>query len=143
MCGCETWSPTLREEHRLKVFENRLLTIIFGLKRVEMLGDWRKLDNEALHNLYSLPHIIRVIKSRSMRWTGHVACTREKRNVYRILVGKPEGKRLLEIPNCRWEDNIKLDLGEIGRGGMDWIILVQDRDWWRTLMKTIVNLQVP
>jgi hypothetical protein len=90
--GCETWSLTLREEHRLRVFENKVLRRIFGLKRDEVMGEWRKLHNKELHDLYSSPSIIRIIKSRRMRWVGHVARLGEKRNGYRLLVGKPEGK---------------------------------------------------
>jgi hypothetical protein len=93
--GCEIWSLTLREEHRLRVFENRVLRRIFGPKRDEVTGDWRKLHNEEFHNLYSSPNIIRMIKSRRMICTGHVARMRAKRNAYRILVGKPRGKRPL------------------------------------------------
>jgi hypothetical protein len=93
--GCETWSLTLREEHRLGVFENRVLRRTFGLKRHEVMGDWRKPHNEELHNFYSLPNIIRMIKSRRMRWAGHVARMGETRNAYRILMGKPEGRRPL------------------------------------------------
>jgi hypothetical protein len=90
--GCETWSLTLREEHRLRVFENKVLRRIFGPARDEVTGEWRKLHNGELHNLYSSPDIIRQIKSRRMRWAGHVACMGEGRNVYRVLVGKAEGK---------------------------------------------------
>jgi hypothetical protein len=122
--GCETWSLTLREEHRLRMFENRVLRI-FGPKRDEGTGGWRKLHNEELHNLYSSPSIIGMIKSRRMRWVGHVARTGEKRNAYRILVGNPEGKRTLGRPRRRWVDNIKMDLSEIGWNGMDWIDLAQ------------------
>jgi hypothetical protein len=104
--GCETWSLTVREEHKRSVFENRVLRRIFGPKRD---GVWRKLHKEELHNLYS-PSIIRIIKSRWMRWAGNLARMGEKRNVYRLLVGKPEGKRLLGSPRCRWMDNIKMDL---------------------------------
>jgi hypothetical protein len=118
--GCETWSLTLREEHRLRVFENRLLRRIFGPKRNEATGDWRKLPNVKLHNLYSSPSI-RIIKSRRMRWAGHVARMGEKRNACRILVGKPEGKRPLGRPRRRWVDSIKMDLREVGWDGMDWI----------------------
>jgi hypothetical protein len=87
------------------VFENRVLRRIFGTKRDEVMGDWRKLHTEELHNLYSSPN--RMVKSRMMRWVGHVARMGEKRNAYRILVGKPEGKRPLGRPRCRWVDNIK------------------------------------
>jgi hypothetical protein len=93
--GYETWSLTLREERRLRVFENRVLRRIFGPNRSEVTGDWRKLHNKEFHNLYSSPNIIRMIKSRRMRWAGHVAQIGEKRNAYRILVGKPKGKRPL------------------------------------------------
>jgi hypothetical protein len=121
--GCETWSPTLREEHRLRVFENRVLRRIFGPKREED-ESWRKLHNDELHNLYSSPNIVMVIKSRRMRWAGHVARMREGRGVYRILVGRPEGKRPLGRPRRRWEDNIKLnlrDIGSMGRTGFNWL----------------------
>jgi hypothetical protein len=94
--GCETWSLTLREKHRLRVFENRVLRRIFGPMKDEVTGEWRKLHNGELHNLYSSPDIVRQIKSRRMRWAGHVARMGEGRNVYRVLVGKPEGKRPLE-----------------------------------------------
>jgi hypothetical protein len=112
--GCETWSLTLREEHRLRVFENRVLRRIFGPKRYEVMGEWRKLHNEELRDLYSSPSIISIIKSRRIRWTGHVARMGEKRNAYRLLLGKPEGKRPSGRPRRRWVDNIRTDLGEIG-----------------------------
>jgi len=111
--GCETWSLTLREERRPSVFANRVRRRIFGPKRDEVTGEWRKLHDEELNYLYC---IVRVIKSRKMRWAGHVACTGERRGVYRVLVGKPEGKKLLGRPRRRWEDNIKLDLQEVGCG---------------------------
>jgi hypothetical protein len=126
--GCETWSQTLREERRLRVFENRVLRIVFGPKRDEMTGEWTKLHNEELNDLYSLPNIVRVVKSSRMRWAGHVACMGEGRGVQRVLVGKPEGKRPLGRPRCRWEDNIKMDLQEVGGGREDWMELAQDRD---------------
>jgi hypothetical protein len=112
--GCETWSLTLREENRLRVFENRVLRRIYGPKSDEVIGGWRKLHNEELHNLYCSPSIIRITKLRRMRWVGHVARMGEKRNAYKILVGKPEGKRPLGRPRRRWEDNIRIDLREIG-----------------------------
>jgi hypothetical protein len=118
--GCETWSLTLREEHRLRVFENRVLRIIFGPKRDEVTGEWRNLHNEELHNLYSSPDIIRQIKSRRMRWAGHVARMGEERKVYKVLAGKPEGKRPLGRPRRRWEDGIIMDLRKIALGG-GWI----------------------
>jgi hypothetical protein len=104
--GCETWSLTLREEHRLRVFENRVLTRIFGPQRNEVTGGWRKLHNEDLHGLYSSPSIVRVIKARRMRWAAHVARIGEVRGAYNILVGRPEGRRPLGRPRHRWEDNI-------------------------------------
>jgi hypothetical protein len=103
------------EEHRLRVFKNRVLRRIFGPKREED-GSWRKLHNDELHNLYSSPNIVRVIKSRRMRWAGHVARKGEGGRVYRVLVGRPEGKRLLRRPRCKWEENIKIDLREIRIG---------------------------
>jgi hypothetical protein len=108
--GCETWSLTARVEHKLRVFENRVLRRIIGPKRDGVTGGWRKLHNEELHNLYSSPSIIRIIKSRKMRWAGHVARMGEKWNVYRLLVGKPAGKRPLGRSRCRWIDDIKKDL---------------------------------
>jgi hypothetical protein len=117
--GCETWSLTVREEHKLRVFENRVLRRIFGLKRDGVMEGWRKLHNKGLHNLYSSPSIIRIIKSRRMRWAGHVARIEEKMNVYRLLVGKPDGKRPLGRPRSRRIDNIKMDLLEIGLSVLD------------------------
>ena len=114
--GCETWSLTLREKCKLRVFENRVLRSVFGPKRDEVTGEWRKLHNEELSDLYSLPNIVRVVKSRRMRWAGHVACMREGRGVHRVLVGKPGGRRPLGRPKCRWEDNIRMDLWEVGGG---------------------------
>jgi hypothetical protein len=99
--GCETWSLTLREKQKLRVFENWVVRWIFGPKRERVMGGWRKLHNEELHNLYSSPSIIRIIKSRRMRWAGHMARMGEKRDVYRLLVGKPEGKRPLVRPRRR------------------------------------------
>jgi hypothetical protein len=125
------------------VFENKVLKKIFGPERDEVIGGWRKLHNEELHNLYCSPRIIRIINSWRMRWAGHVARMGEERNVYRILVGKPEGKRPLGKPRRRWENIITMDLREIGWGGMDCIDLAQDRDQWRVLVNTVMNLWVP
>jgi hypothetical protein len=116
----ETWSVTLREEQRPRVFEKRVLRRIFGPKRDEATGDWRRLHNEELNDLSSRPNIVRVIKSRRMRWVGHVARMGERRDAYRILVGRREGRRPLGRPRRRWEDNIKMDLQEVGWGrGLD------------------------
>ena len=112
--GCETWSLTLREEGRLKVFENRVLRRIFGPRRDEVTGEWRKLPNEEFNDLYSSPNTVWVIKSRRMRWAWHVAHMGESRSVNRVLMGKSEGKRPLGGPRHRWEDNIKMDLQEVG-----------------------------
>jgi hypothetical protein len=113
-------------EHRLGVFENRVLRRIFGPKRDEVTGEWRKLHNGELYNLYSSPSIIRQFKSRRMRWAGHVARMGEGRNLYRVLVGKPEGKRPLERPRRRWEYGIKMDLRDTGWGvwsGFTWLMI--------------------
>jgi hypothetical protein len=137
---CETWSLTLREEHRLRVFENRVLKRIFGPKRDELTGEWRKLHNEELRDLYPAPSIIRIIKSRRMRWARHVARMREKKNAYRLLVGKPEGKRPLGRPRRRWVDNIRIDLEEVGWGDVDWIGLAQDRNRWESCCEFGIEL---
>jgi hypothetical protein len=131
---CETWSLSVREEHKLRVFEP---------KRDGVTRGWRKLHNEELHNLYSLPSIITIIKTRRMRWVRHVARMGEKRNVYRLLVGKPEGKRPLGRPRHRWIDNIKTDLLEVGLSVVDWIGLAQDSYRWRALVNSVMNCRVP
>ena len=136
-------SLTLRGERRLGVFENRVLRRVFGPKRDEVTGEWRKLHNEELSDLHSLPNIVRVVKSRRMRWAGHVARMGEGRGVYRVLVGRPEGKRPLGRPRHRWEDNIKMHLQEVGGACEDWMDLSQDRDKWRTLVSTVMDLRVP
>jgi hypothetical protein len=123
------------------VFENRVLRRLFGPKRDVVTGGWRKLHNEELRDLYSSPSIIRIIKSKRIRWVGHVARMGEKRNVYRLLVGKPEGKRPLVRPRPRWVDNIKMDLLEIWVS-VDWIGLYQDWDKWRVLVNAVKNLLV-
>ena len=120
----------------------RVLRRVFGPKRNEVTGVWRKLHNEELRDLYSLPNIVRVVKSRRKKWAGHVARMGEGRGVHRVLVGKPEGKRPLGRPRRRWEDNIKMDLQEVGGGG-DWMELAQDRDRWRALVDTVMNFRVP
>ena len=141
--GCEIWSLTLRKERRIRVFENRVLRRIFGPKRDEVTGEWRELHNEELNDLYSSPNIVRMIKSRRMILVGHVARMGERNGVYRVLVGKPEGKRPLGRPRRRWEDNIKVDLQEVGCGGMGWIELAQDGDRWRALVNAVMNLRFP
>jgi hypothetical protein len=139
--GCETWSHTLSEGHRLRVFENGLLRRIFGPKREED-GPWRKLYNDELHSLYSSLNIVRVIKSRRMRWARHVARMGYGRGVYRVLFGRPEGKRPLGRPRHRWEDNIKLER-ETGMDGANWIRLAQDRVQWWAFVNRVMNLRVP
>ena len=126
------------------MFENRVLRRVFGPKWDEVTGEWRKLHYEELSDLYSLPNTVRVIKSRRMRWAGHVARIAERRGVHRVLVGKREGKRPLGRPRCRWEDNIKTDFQEVGCGSCgDWMELAQDSDRWRALVSTVTNFRVP
>jgi hypothetical protein len=124
------------------VLENWVFRRIFWPKRDEIKGEWRKPYNEELNDLYCSPNIVQVIKSR-MRWAGQATHMEKRRNVYRILVGKPKGKRPLERPRHRWEDNIKVDLQELGCGGMNWIELAQDRYRWQALANAVMNLQVP
>jgi len=116
---------------------------IFGPKRDELTGEWRKLHNEELNDLYSSPIIVQVMKSRRMKWTEYVARMGENRGAYRVLVGKPEGKRPLGRPRLRWEGNIKVDLQELGCGGLDWIELAQDRVRWRAVVNAVMNLRIP
>jgi hypothetical protein len=120
------------------VFENRVLRGIFGPKRDEVTGEWRKMYNEELHNLYSSPDIVRQVKSRRMRWAGHVARMGEERKMFKVLVGK----RPLGRPRRRWEDGVRMDLREIGLGGVDWIRLVQYRNRWRAVVSAVMNLRV-
>ncbi|KAJ4427408.1 hypothetical protein ANN_25030 [Periplaneta americana] len=125
----------------LRVFENKVVTKIFGAKRDEVTGEWRKLHNAELHALHPSPDIIRNIKSRRLNWAGHIARMGESRNAYRVLIGRPEGKRPLGRPRRRWEDNIKMYLREVGYDGRDWINLAQDRDQWRAYVKAAMNLR--
>jgi hypothetical protein len=116
---------------------------LLGPKRNEVTREWRKLHSEELNYLYFSPNIFRVIKSRIMRWAGHLARRGERRGVYRVLVGKSEGKRPLGRPRNRWEDNMKFDFQEAGCGNVDWIELAQDRDRWRALVTAIMDLRFP
>jgi hypothetical protein len=122
---------------------NSVLRGIFGSKRDGVTGEWRRLPNEELNDLSSSPNIVRVIKSRKMRWAGHVACMGEGRGAYRILVERPWGRRPLGRHRHRWEDNIKMYLQEVGWGGTDWIDMAQDRDRWRAFVNAVMNLRVP
>ena len=140
--GCETWSRTLRVEYRLRFFENRVLRRIFGRKRDEVTGEWRKLHNEELNDICSSPSIVRVMKARRMRWVGHVVRMVERTYEYRVLAGKPEGKRPLGRPRRRWDDNIMMDLQEVGFEGMVWIDVAQNRDRLQAFVNAVMNLRV-
>jgi len=132
----------LREERKLRVFENMVLRRIFGPRRDEVTGEWRRLHNEELNDLYCSPNIVRVLKSRRMRWVGHVARMGEERGAYRVLVGKPEGRRPPGRPRRRWVNTIRMDLQDVGCGYMDWIGLAQDRNRWRKLVSAVMNFRV-
>jgi hypothetical protein len=123
------------------VFENTVLRRLFGPKRDKVTGEWRKLYNKEFYILYS-SHIIRKIKSRKMRWAGHVARMGDKMKVYKVLVGKLEGKRPLGRPRRRWEDGIRMDLIVISCGSVDFIQLAQDRGRWQALVNTVMNLWI-
>ena len=120
-----------------------MLRTIFRPKRDGVTGEWRKLHNEGLNDLYSSPNIVRVVKSRRLRWAGHVARMEEGRGVHKVLVVEPERKRTLGRPRRRWEDNIKMDLQEVRRGCGDWMELAQYRDSWWALVSTVMNFRVP
>jgi len=126
-----------------EIFENRVLRRIFRPRRDEVTGEWRTLHNEEPNDLYSSPSIVRMITSRRMIWAGHVARMGERRGLYRVFVGKPEGNRPLGRPRRRWKDNIKMGIQEVGCGGMYWVELAQDRDRWPTLVNAVMNLRVP
>jgi hypothetical protein len=130
------------EEHRLRVFENTVLRRIFGPKREEE-GSWTELHNDKLHSLYSSPNIVRMIKSRRMRWDGQVTRMGKGTGVYSVLVRRLEGKKLLGRPRHRWEDNINMDLRETGIDGATWIRLARDRVQWQTFVNMLMNLRVP
>ena len=125
------------------MFENKELRGIFERTREEVTGEWRKVHNGELNDLYCTPNIVRVTTSRKMRWAGYVARMRERKGVNRVLVGKPEGKRSLGRRRSRWEDNIKMDVEDVGCGGMDWMELAQGRDRWWVRVNVVMNLRVP
>ncbi|PSN53750.1 hypothetical protein C0J52_02215 [Blattella germanica] len=140
--GCETWTLTLREEKRLRVFENKVLRKIFGPKRDEETGEWRRLHNTELKDLYGKPDIVRKIKSHRLRWAGHVARMGDERGVRRILEGKTEGQRPVGRLRMKWENNINHDLREVDYTWDDWKTLAQNRDVWRAYVRTAMNLRV-
>ena len=128
---------------KLRVFENRVLRGIFGSKTDEVTGEWRKLHNEELNCLDSSPNSLRVIKSRTMRWAGHVVRMGDRRGVCRVSVGKPEGKRPVERSRRSWDNNNKMDLQKVGCGSMGLIEVAQDRDRWRALVSAVMILRFP
>ena len=120
----------------------RMYVLMYVPRWNKVTGEWRRLHNEELNDLYSSPNIVRVIKSRRIRWVGHVARVGEERRVYRVLLGKPEERRPLGGPRRRWVDTVRMDVQEVGCGYVDWIGLAQDRDRWRTLVSAVMNLRV-
>ena len=140
--GCETWSLTLREESRLRVFENRMLRRIFG-PNMNDNGEWRRLHNEKLNSLYRSPNIVKVIRSRRLRLLGHVATMKEERRALNILTCIPAEKRSLGRNRCTWEDKIRMDIKEIGINTRNWLHSAQDRDYWKALVNAALNLRVP
>jgi hypothetical protein len=142
MCRCEIWSLKLREQCRLKVFENRVLRRICGPNKDEVTGEWRKLHNAEFYDLYSTPNIIWVIKSRRMRWVGHVAHVGDRRGAYRVLVGRLEGKRPLQRLRHGWDENIKMDIQEVGWSGMDINDLVWNKDRGWAVVNVVMNHQI-
>ena len=141
--GCETWSLTLREECRLRVFENRILRRIFGPKRDEN-GEWRRLRNEEIHSLYRSPNIVWVNKSRRLRWADHVARLEAGMSAFKMLTCRPKAreKRSLGRPRRRWEDNIRNNLREVGFNTRNWVDSAQDREYYRALVNAALNLRV-
>ena len=132
------WGRTI-----IRVYENKVFRKIFGDKKDEIAGEWRNLHNAELHAFYSSPNITRSLKSRRLRWAGHVARMEQSRNAYRVLVGKPEGKRPLGRPRRRWEGSIKMDLREVGCDPGEWIDLAENGDQWRAYARAVMNLRVP
>jgi hypothetical protein len=140
---CETWSLTLREEYRLRVFDNRVLRRTYGSKREEVAGGWRRLHSEELHNLFVSPNVITVIKSRRMRWVGHAAQMEEMRNACNSFVRRPEEKGPHARLRHRWDDHVRMDLRVTGREVVDWMHPAQDRDQQQAPVNTVKHLQLP
>ena len=132
--GYTLFEVTLREESRLSVFENRILRRILELKRDEN-GEWRRFHSKELHSLYRSPNIVRVITSIRLRWAGYVARREEGRSAFKILTGKPTGKRPLGRPRRRWEDNIRMELEEIDVNAGNWVDSAQEKNYWRVLFE--------
>ena len=141
--GCETWALTKTQENRFRVFENKVLRKIFGARKDKVSGEYRKLHNHELEELYKSPSIVRIIKSRRLRWAGHVARMGEERTARRIFAGKPRSKRPLGRPRRRWEDNVLQDLEEIGRNQMSWAEFAKNPVEWRSCVEAAMNFRVP